>query len=436
MKTGITKITLKGYKSINKEQSIEIKPLTILAGANSSGKSSFLQPLLLMKQTLEASFDPGPLLINGPIINFTSTEQFLSKTKSKQAKEFSISIKDEQIEIGLVFRRNNGSIIIEDMSYENSSSENSITSKFNLNCKLTHEKLTKIVNLQNFNGTTFFNEFGKPKFKLVVIRNRCFLAVAFSIGENKGNLRPNIDFSETHQRYITELIHLPGIRGNPERTYQVTSLGYSPPGKFEYYIASIINYWQMKKNFKKLNSLNEDLKTLGITKNVTAYPIGETRIELKVPRTKTSEKDDLVSLSDVGLGVSQSLPILVALNVAKPNQLVYIEQPELHLHPRAQVSMAKVLAKAAKRGVKVVVETHSSLLLLAIQTLIAENELSPDLVKLHWFSQDESGSTKVTSAELDENGAFGDWPEDFGDVELEAQNEYLTATENKFFGKE
>lgn len=74
----ITQITVSGYKSIRQEQSIEIKPLTILAGANSSGKSSIMQPLLLLKQTLEASYDPGALLLNGPNVKFTSADQLLS----------------------------------------------------------------------------------------------------------------------------------------------------------------------------------------------------------------------------------------------------------------------------------------------------------------------------------------------------------------------
>jgi len=60
---GITSISAAGYKSLAKEQTIEIRPLTILAGANSSGKSSIMQPLLLLKQTLEALYDPGPLLL-------------------------------------------------------------------------------------------------------------------------------------------------------------------------------------------------------------------------------------------------------------------------------------------------------------------------------------------------------------------------------------
>src|SRR5438309_12057216 len=53
---GITQITVGGFKSISREQSIEVRPLTILAGANSSGKSSIMQPLLLLKQTLEVPY--------------------------------------------------------------------------------------------------------------------------------------------------------------------------------------------------------------------------------------------------------------------------------------------------------------------------------------------------------------------------------------------
>src|SRR2546421_3462522 len=90
---GITRITVGGFKSISQEQSIEIKPLTILAGANSSGKSSIMQPLLLLKQTLEAPYNPGPLLLNGPNVKFTSAEQLLSHVHNDQpTNAFHISI--------------------------------------------------------------------------------------------------------------------------------------------------------------------------------------------------------------------------------------------------------------------------------------------------------------------------------------------------------
>jgi predicted ATPase len=119
---------------------------------------------------------------------------------------------------------------------------------------------------------------------------------------------------------------------------------------------------------------------------------------------------DLVNIADVGL---------------------YLEEPEIQLHPRAQVYLAGILAQAAKRGVIVVAETHSSLLLLGIQTLVANRDLDPSIVKLHWFRRNSAdGSTRVESADLDRNGAFGEWPEDFDDVSLHAEKDYLDAVES------
>ena len=57
--------------------------------------------------------------------------------------------------------------------------------------------------------------------------------------------------------------------------------------------------------------------------------------------------------------------------------------------------------------------------------------MSPELVKLHWFKQLEDGSTEITSTDLDETGAYGDWPEDFDDIMLESENCYITAVEDK-----
>ena len=94
---GIIAISVQGFKSLANESRIEIRPLTILAGANSSGKSSIMQPLLLMKQTLEAGYDPGPLLLNGPNAKFTSANQFISRMqmqKDANSQEFSVAIEN------------------------------------------------------------------------------------------------------------------------------------------------------------------------------------------------------------------------------------------------------------------------------------------------------------------------------------------------------
>ena len=263
-----------------------------------------------------------------------------------------------------------------------------------------------------------------------VSRSRCFLRL-----EYPGGYVYPVGAASLHS-YILNSIHLPGLRGNPERTYKPASTGPQYPGTFEHYTASIINEWQETKD-ERIETLADALHTLGLTGQVGTKKIGDTRIELQVGRLSEDRTDeaDMVSIADVGFGVSQVLPILVALIVAEPGQLVYLEQPEMHLHPRAQVALAQVLAAAAKRGVRVVAETHSSLLLLAVQTLVAEGNLPSELVKLHWFTRGENGATKIDTADLDEAGAYGDWPEDFDDVDLKAQSRYIKAAQSRLAEK-
>jgi predicted ATPase len=204
------------------------------------------------------------------------------------------------------------------------------------------------------------------------------------------------------------------------------------PGTFEKYVASVIAQWQTERDSEALEALNCAVEHLGLTWTVTAEPITHAQVQLKVgrlPHGKPGDASDLVNIADVGFGVSQTLPVIVALLVARPGQAVYLEEPELHLHPRAQICMGKLIAEAAIRGVRVIVETHSSLLLRAIQTLVAKGEISPDLVKLHWFTRHEDGSTEVHSADLDTDGAFGDWPEDFDETAIAAERDYLDAAE-------
>lgn len=135
-----------------------------------------------------------------------------------------------------------------------------------------------------------------------------------------------------------------------------------------------------------------------------------------------------MNIADVGFGVSQTLPVVVALLAAIPGQLVYLEQPEIHLHPRAQLKFAQLVRRAVERGVRVVIETHSSIFLRAVQTIMAQGALDPDEVAMHWFTRDRSsGETQITTADLQEDGSFGDWPEDFDDVYMASESAYLNA---------
>ena len=419
---GITKIAVSGFKSLAKECTIDIRPLTILAGANSSGKSSIMQPLLMLKQTLEAPYDPGPLWLEGPNVQFTSAEQFLSKlVYEERADLFQIRIEtNEYGSVEATFGKEQSGIELVEMTIER---KGLFSKPITLYPALTPEEINSLYN-QDLMLMDLDKDFD------VVRRSRCFFGLESKDGRKVFDITSDIAF------HILNSIHLPGLRGNPERIYKLTSTSPRYPGRFEYYAASVIHEWQETTD-DRLKILTRDLHTLGLTGQVGTEKIGDIGIEIKVgrlPHRETSETD-MVSIADVGFGVSQVLPVLVALIVARPGQLVYLEQPELHLHPRAQVALAQVLAAAAKRGVRVVVETHSSLLLLAVQTLVAEGKLSPELVRLHWFTRGENGATKIDTADLDEAGAYGDWPEDFDDVDLKAQSRYLDAADRVAFGK-
>jgi predicted ATPase len=412
MADGITRIAVEGFKSISKKQSIEIAPLTILAGANSSGKSSIMQPLLMLKQTLESTFDPGPLKIDGPNVKFTSSQQLLSKRVMEPPRlEVAVDTRDLKFAVAFVPPGSDVGLEVEEETYGARGS--SIT----LSPGMSSETIQRA--LDSFEP---HKELASRPF--VVRRNRFYLNLH---DEPHHQLR-----FEYLSGYIQDVIHVPGLRGNPSRTYPATAAGPHFPATFEYYVASVIKSWQSERN-GKAEALNNDLKHIGLTERVVARALTEVEIDLQVSRL-VGRTDDMVSIADVGLGVSHTLPVLVALQVADEGRLVYIEQPEIHLHPRAQVKLADILANAAKRGVRVVAETHSTLLLTAIQTLVAKGELSPELVKLHWFQRDrKTGVTEVSSTDLDENGAFvqSDWPEDFDDVILKADGAYLDAVEGR-----
>ena len=416
---GITKIAVSGFKSLANECAIDIRPLTILAGANSSGKSSIMQPLLMLKQTLEATYDPGPLMIEGPNVQFTEAEQFLSTlAHGKGTDRFQIAIEsrgfDSFFSTVTTFRKAPNRIEHVQMTATTKLGVDQLLQDITLYPEMPPEKIGLLADqnplLKGFNA---------------VGSSRCFLRLESEDGHSFLDDSPPV--LESH---IFNTIHLPGLRGNPERTYKLTSTGPRYPGTFENYAASIINKWQEMKD-ARLEALADALYTLGLTGKVGTKKIGDTRIELQVGRLSDEKisESDMVSIADVGFGVSQVLPVLVALVVAEPGRLVYLEQPEMHLHPRAQVKLAQILADAAKRGVRVVAETHSSLLLLAVQTLVAEGSLSPEVVKLHWFTRGENGATEINTAELDDAGAYGDWPEDFDDVDLKAQSRYLNAAQ-------
>ncbi|HEY1681781.1 MAG TPA: AAA family ATPase [Candidatus Tumulicola sp.] len=428
-------ITVLGFKSIERERTLRFNRLTILAGANSSGKSSIMQPLLLQKQTVEAEYDASPFALDGPNVSFDRREQLLSRNATS-------------MRIGL-----------------ESSSGRSIAVEYRSSPKESKGKAFDVCwqQFKDLDGTFTFREGMSPKEidQLVepqvattvrdqlrinqtvpweLLQDRSFLSIGLGVRGVPQSLYYSSPGRFVFWNHLTNIIHLPGLRTSPQRNYPVANVTGKYRGTFDRYTASVIARWE-DSDSDRIKALAGDLLWLGLTNAIrTDYVsdssvgilVGRTTRPRPVPKRRSHKRDseDLVNIADVGLGVSQVLPVLVALIAAVRNQIVYLEQPEIHLHPLAQLRLARIIARAVRSGVKVVVETHSSVLLRGLQTEIARGTIPFDAANLYWFRK-RGTATQIDLAVLDERGSFGDWPLNFGDVRLQADRDYLLAVQKQ-----
>lgn len=118
---------------------------------------------------------------------------------------------------------------------------------------------------------------------------------------------------------------------------------------------------------------------------------------------------------NVGFGISYVLPVVVALLAAKPGELIIIENPESHIHPRGQAQLGKLIAKAAMNDVQVIIETHSDHILNGIRVAVKEGDISKDKVVIFYFERIVESSeqyAKITNIEIDGQGELSDYPKD------------------------
>ena len=399
-----------------------------------------MQALLLMKQTLESGYDPGPLLISGPNVVFASTEQMFWTAPGERRELMCIGLRvNRKNETGYevtLQQQKNGTTPLQIVKgvWSSGQRETELTAALTDDQRKKYEALMKSDafprGLYNQDDDIYADPF--------VERDRFFLTIKFAL-RNRQTKHLVAEFSRGFlddfqdammvENAVRSIIHVPGLRGNPRRTYPVTAVEKHFPGLFPDYVASVIAFWQ-SANKDKSAQLSSDLKELGLTWNVKARKTSDTEVEIQVarlPKGLRSGTKDMVSIADVDFGMSQSLPVAVALLAAEPGELVYLEQPEIHLHPKAEHGLSRLIQRAVMRGVQVVVETHSELLLVGLQELVASKQFGDKNVLIHWVQRDKSGASQLTSKKLDQQGGFGDVPVDFGIVSFEAMSQYLNA---------
>lgn len=382
------------FKSIVEPITLEIAPLTVLCGANSSGKSAFMQPFLMLKQTLNNPIPQGDLHLRGANVNFISVKDFQSDSEPT-VLDFGFSFTNQFFQ-KYKFIEDNYFLRVSEHTNPISNNSGDDFPEGYQNQKNVKDRLYD-----------FYLRGGD-----LVTQHSLLSDVFFSYYDS---LKLGID----------QLLHLQGLRQSAQRSFPIRDVNkISYPGYFDEYVPSILNSWDKKEHTNKKELLFIYLKRLSIAEEVKTEVNSLQQIEVSV---KVNASGRVTNIADVGLGVSQALPILVAIIEAEKDQFIYIEQPETHLHPNAQYVLGEILAEAAQEGKRIILETHSSILLTSFQTQVAKGNLDPEKAVFHWFSLDEKAHTTVSSVKPDQNGALESWPSDFDEVYLNADVQYLNA---------
>ncbi len=416
--TVLTELRLKNFKTWLDTGPIPLRPLTMLLGTNSSGKSSLIQSMLLLKQTAQSPDRLIHLNLGGDeasdLFNFGDFDSVLC-AEARGLRRF---------DIAFGFRRpayervHDGHFAC---SYGQASNGAAVVQELEIG---TGERRLRVVRREKGAFSLFVDDETQPRGK-----GRDFAperSIALSpeslalLGEDAALAQ---DLSLAIRRELEGIRYLGPIRRRPERDYlwnksSPGDIGSDGSRATDALLASALlrDGWESGV----LSGVSEWLKKMQIADKLELRQVGRSsRYELVIHRDNVS-----ANLVDVGIGVSQVLPVLTLAYFAPNGSTVVLEEPEIHLHPLAQAALAELFVQVSRnrhRNIQFIVETHSEHLFRRMQTLIAQKQTSPDQCAMY-FVEREGRHASLRSLEVDEFGAVNNWPPYFfGDSVGEAR---------------
>jgi predicted ATPase len=434
----IQNLSLKNFKCFE-EIDVEFAPITLLTGANSSGKSSLIYSLLAVLQTEEFPFYLSP---NGDYVNLGSFEEM--KRWNAYSKNFNIDIvinkflTDPPPVGGLDLLQ--GSMVVQTLWEEDILTAtprlSSLNYQYEPNVNSTYysleheaEKLNiEIEKLNTQEESIFKIETSLPLFDRTASyfqKHNDYEQLSersFRFTSTKSNLSRTleiiVDYFHNEKKDLDEIVsersfnYIGSFRQPPERTYYKKAKAKNKIGiDGDGYIDQIIE-WEDTNSFK-LHSLKYYMNQLELFKEIKSSRLRGGRFELTV---KTQNNSNPAALTDIGFGVSQFLPIIVADLQLSNNSCLALSQPEIHLHPKIQALFGNFLANQIKRTNKqYIVETHSEYLLNRIRLLLVKGELKPDDVRVYYFENDGTKSVSHR-VEFTTDGQIKGAPQGFFDT--------------------
>lgn len=435
----LTKLRIKNFKAWRDTGDIRLAPLTVLFGANSSGKSSLGHLLLALKQTA-ASADRRRALHTGDEASLIDLGTFIDCLRGhdpknqleltldwslREALEVKNPLDDSQVFTGDHLRLTTTLAATERQQpavrklqyelYQDGSAPLVATLTQSAEGKV--QLVTAPYRLVHADGRKWPLE---PPEKFYRISDR-------SLARYK-NADFLADFALEIERSLASLNYLGPLREHPRRDYGWS--GNTPENvgtRGEYAIAAILAAEAEKRALNRGHKQRKQpfasfiatwLQELGVIETFEVRQTATGRKDYEV-RIKTRGGLTEVALPDVGFGVSQVLPALVQAFYCQPGSIVWMEQPEIHLHPQVQSELADVFISAIHayedgkpRAVQLIIETHSEHFLNRLQRRIAEEAISPEEVAIY-FAKPTSGGAELEELKVNAAGDITNWPENF-----------------------
>ncbi|MEN3760635.1 DUF3696 domain-containing protein [Aeromonas veronii] len=438
----IEKLSLSNFKSFNTLDNLEIRNLTVIVGRNSCGKSSIMQSLLLLKQTLESE-SAKSLCMEGKYLKFSNLKEISHGIPAVNQASIGYDIvlsntntKEPSRHISFEFKNKKEGDI-----YSPALSGFCITAEEE---KIDLDKLTK-GDIEKIFQTliTHFSEEGS--FESFEINYDKFLpdtiALYFKVErEGKKTNRtynfPLFPIFDKHmeavlklQRTIKEIKYLSPLRAKPERAYvhysqDVESILEDGSNSAHIFWAKRNKKVKWKGDSIALeNAVNECIKTVGLNQEITPAKIGDIlyQVGIGINQSKSS-----VSIADVGFGYSQILPIILLGLLSSKDNLMLIEQPEIHLHPSSAGNLADLFLAFAQDDKNFIIETHSQEFINKLRLRVIQNPELKKKINIVFVEQSESGS-QIKQFEIDEEGMFPEWPQGFLDESESLARQILEA---------
>ncbi len=448
-------LSLENFKSIRHLKELEGRPITLLLGPNNAGKTSVLQALLLLKGSLD--YPETVLSFRNDLVDLGSFQSTV--TKQHESENIAITLKqssDPNAWWRFLLRVDvqEGTLQIREYEFQSQrawqtknqsdgpqfrppfAEASSRNGKPDEERELLHflyarSPFAKSPRVE-YSGECDFEEFSLEEQEILEnLRWQSFLPTIQVMSPLVIALPPQIPSLYSHEprHFLQTLQYIGPLRVYPERSYRSQPPPVSDVG--------IDGRWAPHLLRGATGEQLQDLRRwmgpegFGLVKDIRARDakdLPDFVIEVNV-------RGQWINLRDVGFGMSQLLPIVmesILVPVTRSQEpLLLLEQPEIHLHPKAQADLGTFIVEMAQKGRQYLIETHSEYLVMRLATEVRRGNLSPDDIAIYFLSLDERGYTQFQPIALGEDGRLPPpekWPEGFFDTNVEEADAFLFAS--------